>query len=61
MAPLDVRAGTEADVPAILGIYNEVVANSTAVYALAPSSLEERLEWFRGRTAGESGPGWSRN
>ena len=27
------RAATEADLPGILAIYNEVVANSTAVYS----------------------------
>ena len=46
-----VRAGTEDDVPAILAIYNEVIATSTAVYALEPATLDERQAWFTGRSA----------
>jgi phosphinothricin acetyltransferase len=45
------RAASEADLPDILGIYNEVVRTSTAIYALEPSSLEDRQAWFRDRTA----------
>lgn len=45
----EVRAATEADLPAILEIYNEVVRTSTAIYALEPSSLAERRDWFQGR------------
>lgn len=44
-----VRAATAADLPAILDIYNEVIAHSTAVFALAPVSLEERAAWLEGR------------
>lgn len=32
--------------PGILAIYNEVIASSTAVYALEPSSLAQRAQWF---------------
>jgi phosphinothricin acetyltransferase len=45
----EVRGATEADLPAILEIYNEVVRTSTAIYALEPSSLAERRDWFQGR------------
>jgi len=33
------RAAIESDLPAILAIYNEVIATSTAVYALEPAAL----------------------
>lgn len=46
-----VRAATESDLPAILAIYNEVIANSTAVYALEPATLDERRSWFTSRSA----------
>ncbi len=43
-----VRSATEADVPAILDIYNEAVLHSTATFDIEPHTLEERLQWFRG-------------
>lgn len=46
-----VRAATEDDLPAVLAIYNEVIANSTALYTLEPSTLDERRAWFSSRTA----------
>ena len=42
-----VRDATEADVPAILEIYNEAILNSTATFDIEPQTLEERLQWFR--------------
>ena len=44
-----VRTAVSADLPGILAIYNEVIATSTAVYALAPSTLAERAAWLEGR------------
>jgi L-amino acid N-acyltransferase len=44
-----VRDAETTDLPQILAIYNEVIATSTAVYATAPASLEERGEWFEQR------------
>jgi L-amino acid N-acyltransferase YncA len=44
-----VRAATEADLVGILSIYNDVIATSTAVYALEPVALDERRAWFEGR------------
>jgi len=44
-----VREATESDLPAILAIYNEVIASSTAVYAVDASTLEERRTWFSSR------------
>ena len=49
--PIDIRPATAADLPAVLAIYNEVIENSTAVYALAPTSLAERQAWFDARQA----------
>lgn len=46
-----VRAAAAGDVPAILAIYNEVIASSTAIYALEPTTLAERQAWFAARRA----------
>jgi len=46
-----IRDATTADVPAILAIYNDVVANTTAIYDERASTLEERQAWFDGRRA----------
>jgi L-amino acid N-acyltransferase len=43
----NVRAASEADLP---GIYNEVIATSTAVYTSEPATLEERRTWFAARS-----------
>lgn len=47
-----IRPATEQDLPAILAIMNEVIANTLAIYAYAPQTLEERENWFRGQQAG---------
>lgn len=44
-----VRDATESDVPAILAIYNDVLATSTAIFSEIPSTREERLQWFQAR------------
>lgn len=44
-----IRDATEADVPAILAIYNEVLTNSTAIFSEIPTTLEDRLQWLRAR------------
>lgn len=54
MQPIRVRAATAGDVAAMAAIYNEVVANSTAIYSSKASTIDERREWFRVRSAG----GW---
>jgi phosphinothricin acetyltransferase len=46
-----VRVATESDLPGILAIYNEVIATSTAVYALEPATLNEPRAWFTPRSA----------
>jgi L-amino acid N-acyltransferase len=42
---------TEADLPAILAIHNDVVANSTAIYSNDPATLEDRAAWRAARLA----------
>lgn len=49
-----IRPATEADLPAILDIYNEVIANTTAAYVYEPHTLEMRRAWFEELKAG----GW---
>jgi L-amino acid N-acyltransferase YncA len=44
-----IRDATNADLPVILAIYNNVVANTTAIYDERPSTLDERQTWFDGR------------
>jgi L-amino acid N-acyltransferase YncA len=44
-----IRDATSADVQAIVAIYNDVVANTTAIYDERPSTFDERQTWFEGR------------
>jgi L-amino acid N-acyltransferase YncA len=44
-----VRDATEDDLPALLEIYNEVIATSTAVYRDTPATLDDRLAWWRAK------------
>jgi|SRR5579872_64429 len=44
-----IRHATKDDLPQILAIYNDVIAGSTAIYAIRPTTLEERAEWFEAR------------
>jgi len=46
-----IRDASQSDLPGILAIYNEVITNSTAVYALEPVSLENRAQWMAARQA----------
>jgi phosphinothricin acetyltransferase len=48
---MPIRPATEADLPAITAIFNEVIATSTAIYADDPFSLEDRTAWFAQRRA----------
>jgi phosphinothricin acetyltransferase len=48
---MTIREAVAADVPAILAIYNEVIAASTAIYRDDPATLDDRLEWFNARQA----------
>jgi phosphinothricin acetyltransferase len=44
---LCVRDATTNDVPRILEITNEAIEHTTANWSLEPTTLDERLEWFR--------------
>ena len=48
---MELRDAHEADLPGLLAIYNEVIANSTAVYTDVPVTLEDRLQWWKSRMA----------
>ena len=49
MESLSVRAAQPDDVAAMLAIYNDVIATSTAIYSTQPSTLDERRAWFNTR------------
>ncbi len=44
-----IRDATTDDLPAILAIYNEVIATSTAIYTSEPATLANRKAWFEAR------------
>jgi len=52
MLPQDllIRPARDTDLPGILAIYNDVIASSTAVYSLEPSTLQERAAWLAARS-----------
>src|ERR1041384_4824744 len=43
---MNARHATHDDLPGILEIYNEAVANTTASYDYEPRTLEHRIAWF---------------
>src|SRR4051812_37499450 len=47
---MEIRDAREPDLPAILAIYNDVIASSTAVYHDDPVTLDDRRAWFEQRT-----------
>ncbi|MEN8678617.1 MAG: N-acetyltransferase family protein [Akkermansiaceae bacterium] len=42
-----IRDATEADLPAIVAIYNESIPGGKATADLVPITVEERRDWFR--------------
>jgi L-amino acid N-acyltransferase YncA len=48
-AAVFIRDATEADLPAILEIYNDVLLTTTAVYSEVPHTIEMRQIWFNER------------
>ena len=42
-----VHDATESDLEGLVEIYNEVIANSTAVFANLPVTVEERRGWWQ--------------
>ncbi len=49
-SPPSIRPATEADLPAILAIYNDAVENTTAIWNEKPADLDNRKAWFAERT-----------
>jgi len=45
-----VRDASEADLPAIINIYNAATATRTSTALFDPVTVEERLPWFRGHS-----------
>jgi L-amino acid N-acyltransferase YncA len=50
-AMVETRAAEPRDLPALLAIYNQIVATSTAIYRDDPTNLEERAAWLAARQA----------
>ena len=48
---MEIRTAIEDDLPALLAIYNDVIATSTAVFATEPVTLDDRRTWMRDRQA----------
>lgn len=46
---MQIREAVEADFGEITAIYNEVIANSTAIYNDHPTTCDERLVWWKTR------------
>jgi phosphinothricin acetyltransferase len=46
---MQIRDAVREDVEGIRAIYNEVIANSTAIYEYDPVPMAERLGWFDAR------------
>lgn len=44
-----IRDAREEDMAAVMAIYNDAVANTTAIWNDAPVDLDNRIEWLRGR------------
>ena len=48
---MEIRAAAEADLPAILAIYNDAVVNTTAIWNDDVVDLDNRRAWFAARGA----------
>jgi len=48
---MHIRPASEADLPAILAIYNDAVLNTTAIWNDDVVDLDNRAAWFRARLA----------
>lgn len=44
---VNIRPAQEADLPAILDIYNDAILNSTASFETVPRTLDEERQWLR--------------
>jgi L-amino acid N-acyltransferase YncA len=43
---ITIRTACEADLPALLAIYNHVILHTTAVYTYEPQTMEARAAWY---------------
>ncbi len=48
---MEIRNAVESDIAAITEIYNDVIRTSTAVFNDAVVSVEDRVAWWKARTA----------
>ena len=48
---IKIREASEADLPALLAIYNHVIQNTTAVYTYEAQTMEARKAWYAGKLA----------
>jgi L-amino acid N-acyltransferase YncA len=48
---VEIRDALNSDLPGLLGIYNEVIATSTAIFTDHPVTLEDRRAWWQARVA----------
>ncbi len=48
---IEVRDASADDLPAMLAIYNDVIATTTAVYREDPATLDDRVVWWQDRVA----------
>jgi L-amino acid N-acyltransferase len=48
---VSIRAANEADLPAILAIYNDAILNTTAIWSWDTVDLANRQAWFKARRA----------
>jgi phosphinothricin acetyltransferase len=50
--PISIRDANQTDLPQILGIYNDVIEQTTAVFSYSKHTIEMRTEWFQSRQQG---------
>jgi L-amino acid N-acyltransferase YncA len=48
---MQIRDAVQSDFEQITAIYNEVLTHTTAIYNDRPATVEERISWWRSRTA----------
>ncbi len=48
LAPVDIRPAREADLPALVDIYNHYVLNTHITFEIEPHTVESRRDWFEG-------------
>ena len=48
---VEIRDAGVDDLPDLLTIYNDVIATSTAIYTEQPTTLDDRVSWWRARVA----------